>query len=461
MCLSAFLLIMTLLIRLGIINGEKERFEIATDVSLNSVLGEYGKNLYEHYDLLYIDPSYTDRAPEIGNTGGRLGLYLRKNTENVLRGQEAPWGRISISESEITAYRTAAFKEGSSMRSQANRYVNEATSAAPSKEEVSEAYPFTEAAALLEEVDTFGEWSALMEFIEGKEKPVIRKEDGTLRIVEVSNPADWVYALAGSEILYAAGIGIGDIPAADIDTGSLISNRGAADEGIPGEGMDTGEADTDKETFLSYLTDRMGSRDHMREERLLKCELEYVISGRENDYSNYREAMERIFRIRFADNAGLARNDAGLKGEAVLAAEMLEICALDPSFIDPVAESILYAAAYLETLCDLKSLSEGGRVPLLKTSHHMSVDHVLEGTEYSAESGEGFTYRQYLILLMGMEEDVMLNFRAMDLMELEIRRLDSNPGFRMDRCIERMNVSIGASGSGIGEYRVRRTYGYY
>lgn len=461
MSLSSFLLIMTLFIRLGIINGEKERFEIASDVSMNSVLGEYGKSLYERYDLLYIDPSYLQRSPEIENTGARLRLYLKKNTEDVLEGEKAPWGRIALSETDISAYRTAAFEDGSSMRSQANRYVKESPRTDPSEEEVSEAFPCTEGASALEEVDVLGEWGALMEAIEGKEKPVVREEDGTLRIVEVSNPADWVYALSGSEILYAAELMIGDIPAAAVDTGELISNRGEADEGIEGSGMDTGSLDTDKQTFLSYLVDRMGSRDHMPEDTMFKCELEYIISGEDNDYANYKEAIGRIFRIRFADNTALARNDGGLRGEAVAAAGLLEICTLDPSFIEPVAESILFAAAYLETLSDLKTLSEGGRVPLFKESHHMSVDHVLNGTRYTAGGDEGFTYRQYLILFLGMEEDDLLNFRTMDLMELEIRRLDSNPGFRMDRCIERLGVSIGAEGSGIGEYRVERTYGYY
>ncbi len=460
--LSSFLLILTLLIRLSIVNAEKERFEIASDISMNSALGEYEKNLYERYGLLYIDSSYLGREPDIGNVALEIRLYMRENTGRS-GGEHGPWGRIDLEEVSVNAYRTAAYANGSSMRSQAVRYAEDSPACGALRPEVEEALSFTEAASELLAVDPMEEWSALMEALDGMEKPVVTEEDGSEREIPLENPADWVYGLSGSDLLYAAELPVGMLSSVNHDTEGLISHRGQIDEGRMGRGMESGELFTDSGTFFTYLLDKMGcfGSENEREDSAFRCELEYLTAGEMSDYENFRAAAERIFDIRFADNVSLALNDSGLRGAAVSAAQLLEICTYDPSFIDPVATSILYACAYLETLSDLHALYNGGRVPVLKDSHHMSVDAVLGGCRYLAGGEEGLTYRQYLVLFLAMMEEGLLNFRTMDIFELEIRRMSGNPLFRTDACVERMNADISCRGSGISEYRVNRTYGYY
>ena len=91
----------------------------------------------------------------------------------------------------------------------------------------------------------------------------------------------------------------------------------------------------------------------------------------------------------------------------------------------------------------------------------MSVSHVLDGSLYQSEGGSGLTYRQYLagmIMLLGEET---LNFRAMDIMEMDIRFGDGNENFCMDWCIERLEAQIVGRGSAADRYVLRRKYGYF
>ena len=458
--LSSFLLILTLLIRLSIVNAEKERFEIASDISMNSALGEYEKDLYEQYGLLYIDASYLGEEPKIDNVTRQIRHYLLGNTQ-LLGGDRRPWGSLSVKEVSVDAYRTAAYENGGSMRSQANHYADDSPVCASFREEVDEALPFIESASQSESFDPMEEWSALMEALDGMEKPVITQENGTEREIPLSNPSDWVYGLSGSDLLYAAEIPVGSLSSVLFDTKDLISNREGIDTGRMGRGMDTGTLKRDTATFFTWLLTMMGCFGNEREVSAFRCELEYLISGEMSDYENFRAVAKRIFTIRFVDNVSLAMNDGGLRSEAVAAAELLEICTYDPSFIDPVATSILYACAYLETLSDLYALYGGGRVPVLKDSHHMRVDAVLGGHRYLSGGEEGLTYRQYLLLFLGMMEEGLLNFRVMDILELEVRRMSGNPLFRMDACMERLNADLCCRGSGLSEYRINRTYGYY
>ena len=194
---------------------------------------------------------------------------------------------------------------------------------------------------------------------------------------------------------------------------------------------------------------------------ILSFELEYIAEGRDSDMENFKAVSERLFILRFTDNLRLALSDGELNAEAYAAAAALEICMLAPEFIEPIAKSILFGCAYLETLSDIKSLYDGERVPVIKSSHTMSVSDVLGGIKYYRPLQEGITYRQFLIAFIGAMSIEKQNMRSMDIMELNIRQKTGNSLFKMDKCLERINVSVTANGSGIGKYVLERTYGYF
>ena len=433
-------------------NAEKVRFECAADTGMNAVLSEFHTGLLKRYDLIYVDASYLGKAPSIANVEDRLKYYMEENTSKALSGSRSPWGRMSLENTAVLSVETAAANKGASMRNQAVLYIED-TGISGKEREVPE---LMEEVRALENASPMEDWTGVMGLIAGIELPQIQNDKGIWEEVPLSNPADWVYALAGSDILYLSQIESRDLSPAKIFLQEYISHRH-----IQNDGSAERRYREDEELFLSYLFDKMGRFGSTKEESLLSCQLEYIAVGEASDMDNMRTVAERLFRWRFADNASKAMADGGLRGEASRAAGQLLAVTLKEEFRAPVTESILYACAFLESICDVRALFSGGAVPLRKSGHSMAVGHVLEGGFYAAGGGSGLSYGQYLaamILLLDKEE---VNLRAMDIMEMDIRLADGNKSFSMDWCIERFEAKItGASGMG-NQYSLNRKYGYF
>lgn len=433
-------------------NGAKVRCECAVDTGMNAVLSEYNRGLFERYDLLYVDVSYLQKEPSISHLEDRLRYYIEENTSGVLTRENAPWGNLILKKVKVPYFETAAAGMGASMRSQAICYVED-TGVSSGEREVPEC---------MEEVRTLNEgrpmeaWRAVMETLGGMELPRILNEEGEWEEVPLSNPADWVYGLAGSDVLYLANVEIQSVNPANILPEQYLSHREI-------ENTNAVERAWKKEDalFLSYLFDKMGRFGNPREGSLLYDQLEYIAEGRTSDLENVKAVAEWTFQLRFADNAACALADGDLRAQAAAAAEKLQVVSLDPSFKAPVTESILYACAFLESVGDIRAIYAGGRIPVRKGNHGMSVDHVLGGNLYSTQEAFGWDYGQYLAAKVLLAGEETVNMRAMDIMEMDIRLYDGNPQFKMDWCIERYEATVTVKGSYGSNYDLRRTYGYF
>lgn len=453
----SFLMLMVLTFNaLCIGNAEKMRFEIASDTAFNSVLGEYSKYLRDRFDLLYVDASYLSGNPGPDRVRNRLIFYMKKNTEEVLSTPGSPWGNMSIDECVVEDFETATGADGLNMASQAVKYVHDSPHTLELQAEAMEAMMNAPVAAVLDGQDPMEEINGYMEALLGMELPKKKNEKGMWIEVPLANPADWVYGLMGSDILYLSEASDLTISSAIIDTGNLISNRGAVNTKA---GKDDYEYSED--AYIAYLLDKFGCYKNEMEETPLKCSLEYIAVGKSSDYENFKEVVMRIFKWRLVDNLRLAFSDGRLKGEAMAAALLLEVCTLNPAFVQPVADTIVAACAFLETISDLRVILSEGRIPLVKSSHNMSVANILTGNIYHASSDEGLSYRQYVeIMIINMEVSEKI-LRTMDLMEIETRQKTGNECFCMDWCMEEITAFLQASGSGIERYRIRRKYGYF
>lgn len=433
-------------------NAGKVRLECAVDTGMNAVLSEFHRELLERYGLIYIDASYLGNEPSIANVENRLKYYVEENTSELLGHENAPWGALAIEETPVLSFETAAADMGASMRNQAVCYAEDCGLSGSEREVLGQ----MDEIRALDGANPMEYWIGIMEQLAGMELPIIQNEEGEWEEVPLSNPADWVFGLVGSDILYLAKVDAQYISPAKIELRRYISHRQR--ENLRGDGR---EYRDDRELFLSYLFDKMGYFGKTREDSLLSCQLEYLAHGKDSDLENMRSTAERLLKWRFADNASRALADGDLRAQALAAAEELLAVILKAEFKQPVAESILYACAFLESIGDVRSIYEGGAVPLRKSGHHMSVSHVLNGSFYQSGGGGGLTYGQYLAGMILLLEEEGLNLRAMDIMEMDIRFGDGNENFRMDWCIERLQAQVKARGNGWDSYTLRRKYGYF
>ena len=452
LCIGSFSLLITTLANLCVATGERVRIEAASDISMNSVLGEYSKALLDEYNLLYIDSSYLSMEPSIDNVKNRLSYYYRQNTEGSFKAEDSPWGDIKISDVNISEFQTATAGDGASLRYQAAVFVEDCESLAPSLEEAVYALSFLDMANELDAMpDPMPEWDILMGSLEAMPLPMVKGQ-----LLPLLNPADWVYELSKGDVLSNSEVNVAEISDVHIDISRYISNRDIENTGTMHE-ID----EKPKEEFLTYINCSFGDYLNPKEDRLFKCEREYVISKGDSDYSNFKQIAERIYRWRFNDNLRLAKADGGLNGEALAYAMTLDICKAAPAFAKPIADSMIYACAYLETLSDIHALYNGGKIPVKKLTHRMNIGAVIFHSKYFSESTEGLNYGQYLAIMMSMLSDIDLNYRVMDLVEMNIRKLTGNENFKMDWCIECINVTFTQGGRNLPVYSIDRTYGLF
>ncbi|GFI46730.1 hypothetical protein IMSAGC019_02049 [Lachnospiraceae bacterium] len=433
-------------------NAGKVRLECAVDTGMNAVLSEFHTVLLERYDLVYVDISYLGQSPSISNMEDHLYYYVEENTSKVLEGENAPWGRIMVENVSIPDFETAAADLGASMRNQAVCYVED-TGISGKEREV---FSHMDEIRKLDAEDPMGQWGNVMDQLAGMELPKIEKEEGVWEEVPLSNPADWVYAIAGSDLFYLANISTQSMNPAKISLQDYISHRKIVNTHSRGRMYRE-----DEDLFLSYLFDKMGNFLNPREDSLLSCQLEYLAYGKNSDLGNMKAVSEKLLKWRFADNASRALSDGSLKAKVISVAEQLLAVGLNEAFKAPVVESILYACAFLESVGDVQAIFNGGSIPIRKSGHQMSVDNVLTSNFYCTNSSTGFSYGQYLAAMILMVDETKQNLRAMDIMEMDLRYHDGNRNFSMDWCVERFEAKVACRGGYGDHYLLDRKYGYF
>jgi hypothetical protein len=133
-------------------------------------------------------------------------------------------------------------------------------------------------------------------------------------------------------------------------------------------------------------------------------------------------------------------------------AAAVSLLLLNPELEEPAARAIALAWSYLESVQDVRTLMTGGKVPAVKTDAAWQTQLYELLTPRAAikdrESGEGLDYSAYLQGLLLLEGSTVKTQRTMDVMEMDIRRITGNSGFRMDLCLDELRMRARARACG-------------
>lgn len=177
----------------------------------------------------------------------------------------------------------------------------------------------------------------------------------------------------------------------------------------------------------------------LSDQKALAYEMEYMLEGKKSDVKNLRRVVHRIFSQRFFLNYDYARNHPALWNRA----DRIAVLAAGQEGMpdNPEAGRLLLtgAAAYGQTLLDLKKLLSGKRVALLpgkggwRVTYESLPDILRKGQESDQDSG-GISYSDYLYYYLARKDmEKILCWRMMDVMQLNVRL--SEEGFRMRDCL--------------------------
>ena len=447
------------------ISAIRMKFECVADIGMNSVLAEYHRELLEQYDLLFVDTAYGSGRPDIGNTEEHLRRYMKKNfrpEDNI------GWGvrdflSMDVQSAEINTYSIASDDGGAVLKRQVTDYMADYPLGA-----VLEKIPLHVGSLQtygLESRDIEGERQRYEAQIEEIGLPEVEVEEGKFEEVPLDNPADAANATRGSGVLNLVLDNPSQVSAVRVNTGDYISHRSR----LQGTGLCREAAEVSGEpnelVFEAYLFEKCGYYGQELDKTLLKYQIEYILAGQDTDWANLEQVAKKLLRWREAANVIYILSDAAKVAEAEAAALALAAVTMLPALATPVKYTILFAWAYVESLQDVKTLFNGGRVPLMKTAADwktgLNCIKNVRGSLTQDSGGTGLNYKEYLQIMLFLQDKATRTYRAMDIMEMDIRRTPGNARFRLDGCFDTYEAHMSVV-SGFGySYEMTRNYGFY
>lgn len=424
-------------------NGARLETEIAAEVSMQSVLAEYHRELFYQYNIFAVDSSYGTVLPGKANTERHLEHYLEKNlnVEDVFLGSWFYRDFFSLSPENVSVTKVSVLTDGDGAvfrRCAVDAIRNDV--GLNLLEELQDWIQVIEVNGL-EERDIEEEMSSLdgeiqeydgMEFDIGEDEPYI---------LSVINPARSLEAQRRKGILKLVLEENSKLSENAIRTEGLILDRmsqGKISRGnIAVEQLSEGEQLLERFFFQEYLMRYMGHYGRENDEDALRYQLEYLVAGKESDVENLRAVLKRICVIREAANTLYLYSDSGKSDVVKLAATLVCNLAMVPELTPVLEAAILLGWAYAESIYDIKTLLAGGKVPLLKDAEtwHYSLENALSGNMDEPEgTGTGLSYKDYLRIFMMCTDIDTLTVRAMNMVEADIRLTPGNEAFRLDGC---------------------------
>lgn len=203
----------------------------------------------------------------------------------------------------------------------------------------------------------------------------------------------------------------------------------------------------------------------------LHYQLEYILGGRASDRENLKAVVNKLMLIRFVPNFTYIMSDAQMRAEAEAAAIALCTLLVVPEIIAAVTQVILFAWAYGETVMDLRALLSGKHVATIKSREtwQLSLEGLMrlgteedpgEGMDTETETETGMDYKDYLRMLLFLENKESRSLRSLSIIEQNMRYAYGQTYFQADACISRVEVeSTSKLRRGIC-YSYKTYYGY-
>lgn len=449
------------------ISAIRMKFECAADIGMNSVLAEYHRELLEQYDLLFVDTSYGGSMPSIANTEEHLRRYIQENLQShgtTIFHSQREFLDMNMESVELTEYSIASDSGGDVIRRQISDYMADY----PVENLIARITGNVAQAdsAQMETRDVGSEKDDCQAQIEEIGLPMQEVGEGVYEEVPLNNPADIANATRSIGVLNLVIDDIGSISTTRIIPEQYISHRTLMQgNGTCKEAEEISGASNDI-LFLGYLFDKCGYYGKEKENSTLQYQIEYIIAGKDTDWQNLEYVAKKLLKWREVANVIYIMSDSTKVAEAEAMALALTAVMLSPELTEPVKYAILFAWAYVESLQDIKDLFRGARVPIYKTAADWktginSIKDVRGSLGNTGDGGRGLNYKEYLEIMMFLTKPHDRTFRAMDIMEMDIRKTPGNSEFRMDGCFDTYRARLSVT-SGFGyRYEMERLYGFY
>lgn len=213
--------------------------------------------------------------------------------------------------------------------------------------------------------------------------------------------------------------------------GEDLADRECFEGSYTQSGSDTGLLED--AWFREYLLQEFGCYREPEESGALRYSQEYFVAGKTSDMENLTAVVERLLLVREIANYIYMRQDPEKSAAAYSAALAISVVLLQPELADVIKEGVLIAWAYMESVSDVRTLLEGGRLPLIPESTGKDSGNISEE--------QGLSYEDYLRIFLYLTGKDKLAMRSLNLMEKSMRLLEGEEQFAMDCMVAGMEIS--------------------
>ncbi len=431
--------------------------ECIMDVGMNSVLAEYHRELFQQYNLFYIDSSYGSAYPSYYNTEARLKYYLEQNLNlkevSYLDFVYKDFLGMRLQDLWLTEVALATDLDGKLFQKRAAEAIWD-DSGMQTLENVMDWVQTIDSNGLLER-DIEAEKQAVDEQLAAYQGTKKKLEDNRWVTVEVENPTQHLNDMRAKGVLRWVLKEGTVISGQKADLSQYISARRRRGDVNQGNSSQTIEiTPLESVLFHEYILRYSGHYGEPKKGSLLQYQTEYVIAGKKKDEDNLKNVAMTISGLREVANVIYLNNCSDKMNLVKAVAKVLAYAIFTPEAEELFKATIIMGWAYLESVYDTKVLLAGGKVPLMKEDKdwHYDLDSIFTtaSMEVKDKHKKGMAYEDYLRVLLYLGNQEKITFRFMDLMEMDIRATKGNEAFRIDGCIE----SIGAQAV------IKSGYGY-
>lgn len=430
------------LLEISRIKGLHTKAELVEDVAMESVFAEYQREIYEDYGLLLLDGAYGGESFQIQTMEYRLEEMVCKNLYDD-KEQGVDFYQMNVVDCQIPRYQLVTDQGGASFRSLAadaakqesaasllEDFTEEITQKRTMEEENGSVEDYLkaaekakeEAAKKKEEESTSNQGGS--ESSSGNNNSETSNNSASNTGEDVENPIEEIKSYRKSRVLSMVVRNEENLSKKAISTEETLEHRQLEKGNL--------KVDTqflDEMWFLKYLESHYGCYGRVLPDRALDYEMEYILQGKGSDAENIEGVAKNLIKIREISNLAYLAKDAKKQAEAgELAVALMGWTLLEP-VIAATKWGILASWAYVESVLDVRALLEGRRIAWMKTGEQWTsglggMKNTMDGFVMSKDCENGWDYTRYLQFLLCLKKDSGINYRSMDLIEVNINNTE-------------------------------------
>ncbi len=429
----------------------RQKIKESADVCIRSTFAEYQRELWENYNLIFVDSGYGSKTPGPILSEEHFKNFMNKNfNENpmvVMGGKD--FLSLTCNDVETMEIRFATDENGKAVLNQAVKWMRYK-------------YGIVDLLKLYEKsMDALDEYSE-DEYREKVEKAKSDIGDSPPFQIEewISSSDEFLMDRSDVSLLSSIRLIYKDI--------SFISEDAYREEDlIESRNLNKGNIKQDKESdladklfFTEYVLSYCGNFVSEMPDTALKYESEYLITGMEADAKNIESMVNLLLVLRTASNATeLYKDKVTVKEIEGLSQAIATLC-LNPELAKPIAALIEVVWIFNESKNDVWLLLSGEKVPLGKAPSEWKTTFLNPVSSNHSEEGyeEGFSYKDYLRMFLYTVDIKTLTNRFMNVCEQNVRKSTNNPNFRLDNCFDAWKATSYVTSDFGYEYMATRKY---